>query len=85
MTRSHLICGCVTISMSPVPARLRSTSTSLPTVWLLAVSWRQWVPNVKVTHLLNLELDDADIKRALHTTFARLEAHHAVARNGVWC
>lgn len=35
---AHLICGCVTISISPVPARLRSTSTSLPTVWLLAVS-----------------------------------------------
>lgn len=37
----------------------------------------------KDTHLLDLKLDDADLKRALYAALARLETYNAVARDRV--
>jgi hypothetical protein len=58
--------GLVTISMRPVPARLRSTSTSDAIVWLFAVSCHcpqhDGDKGGEPTHLLDLKLNNAHVE-----------------------
>lgn len=73
---AHRMCGSVTISMRPVPARFRSTSVSPATVIDLAVSYHQ-LGDVSGAHLLDLQLVDADGELALDALVPRRKVNAA--------